>query len=159
MIVGSRFEGDDDAAAMALQHDVYREAIGIVGFRCQAFYLAAAQLILPTAELVAALRPLDGFDHRVLQRAHDHLAAFWRWRAGATHPVLPGLRDDATTQHAWLNWLRAEVDDWRDHQPEIVRTVCVVLAHANTEPGYAAEDRLCDTIGRLYRLPNAERAD
>ena len=85
---------------------------------------------------------VETFDHRTLQRAHDLLAAVWRFRHDARqfelsldvcHPrwsrplvdrEAPVKPHDllAEVPGRWLDWLREEVDGWL-HSPHLVRSV------------------------------------
>ena len=77
MIVGRCFHGDDGNDVMWLQHDVYNEALGIISGICQE-YTNLAHRILDADP--PRLETITSYDHRTLQRAHDTIAAAWRYR-------------------------------------------------------------------------------
>lgn len=153
MIVAAMFDGDNDHQMMGLQFDVYGQALAHIAYQCRDFHVNAARIVCQGEEIASEIGKIDAFDHRTLQAAHDHLAAFWRANVGAVHPVLPNLRNDKEAQDDWLKWLRSEVLDWRDHNPVLVRAVCTILANENSERGYEAEDRLLSILRDLSPLP------
>lgn len=143
MIVSSLFQGDDGDDVMWIQHDVYNEALGIISGTCQE-YMNLAHRILddeqPKLEVIAS------YDHRTLQRAHDTIAAAWRFR------YLPSVRQmefPLDLEHGqcpdfaghWLKWLEEEVISWK-HDTLLVRLVVAIVQNQNVPEGYRAEDDL-----------------
>lgn len=113
MIVGGpRFDGDESLSARREQHDAYGAALSILVRGCNRHFANAAALlqVAPTLSVVT-------FDDRMLQEAHDTLAAVWRHRCSVAQPPLPSLGLDAV---GWLGWLEAEVTRWHDY-PHLAR--------------------------------------
>lgn len=151
MIVGSKFDGDDNNLGW-LQHDVYNDALGILVSTCNLYARFARRL------LDDQTRPkwgrTDCFDHRALQGAHDILAGAWRYHA-RRYPDRPFTDQgpDHAIQRLWLDWLATEVQAWINH-PHLVRSVQLILTDQNQVPGYAAEARLClDLLDRFPEVP------
>ena len=140
MWVFTCFDGDYDEEVAWKQHDVYRDALGIIVQTCNLFALRARALLDDTDH--PDWGTVGTFDHRTLQRAHDLLAAVWRFRYDARqfelsvdprHPcwVRPLVDREAPVKShdllaevpaRWLGWLREEVDGWL-HSPHLVRSV------------------------------------
>ena len=140
MIVGSYFRGDSDKVVMWLQHDVYGEALRIISSICQE-YTNFAHRILDDDWYERDLS--DGFDHRILQDAHDTIAAAWRFRClpSVRQMELPIDGDHEGTPNFvghWLNWLQEEVRSWKD-SPYLIRLVTRILRNQNKPEGYSAE--------------------
>ena len=143
MIVGKRFHGDDDNDVMWLQHDVYNEALGIISGICQEYTNLAHRIL---DDNPPRLEAITSYDHRTLQRAHDTIAAAWRYRC------LPSLRQMELAldcEHRkcpdfaghWLKWLEAEVSSWK-HDTRLIRFVVTVVKNQNVPVGYLAENDL-----------------
>ncbi len=105
MIVSERFDGDKTDFQWA-QHDQYGKAMGIILGGCRKHYLARFEAD-PENEIVAALKNLHSFDHRVLQDFHDQMAAYWRKRYLLPNkPVQENVKE-------WLSWLEKEIHNLR----------------------------------------------
>jgi hypothetical protein len=152
MIVGSKFDGDDDDPTKWLQHDVYGVALSIILDGCRAY----ARLAMPlTGEDVTLRRflNLDGVDHRTLQDAHDLAAAWWRFRTGRHYPVLPLVpeRDGGKgCQEEWLAGLRTEVASWV-YEPWLVRALIVAPSTSGGRDDGEAEDGVLFLLRSRYR--------
>jgi hypothetical protein len=127
MIVGSCFDGDVDMALCGIQHDVYflsdaRPEAAID--RCATLWWIWLQAVRQAARRRHAIpwldrnmdriRAIDGFNHKLLQIPHQHIAAYHRWtmprverklqrHVGEVYPA--GLLD------SWLGFLRADIPD------------------------------------------------
>ena len=145
MIVGQFFEGDDDTKIAWKQHDVYREALGIIKQTCNRITLIAKEIL--DTNSCPEWGTITGCDHRTLQGAHDILAAAWRFRHDSRQGELPIEVNPKRVpipepEHIWLDWLQNEVRDWVWH-PRLVRNVQLILSNQNQPFGYVAESRLC----------------
>ena len=143
MIVSSLFQEDDGDDVMWMQHDVYNEALGIISGACQE-YMNLAHRILDDDQ--HKWEVITSYDHRTLQRAHDTIAAAWRFR------WLPSLRQmefpwdqgrEGCPDFAghWLKWLEEEVSSWK-HNPLLIRLVVTIVQNQNVPVGYRAEGDL-----------------
>ena len=150
MIIGKYFDGDNDKALQSQQHDCYGEALRIIAHGSAQGYRNAT-LICDVEDSISKedrKKLSDGFDHRTLQMAHDHLAAYWRWHRNRCDPYLDGM--EPFNVGDWLSWLRQEVELWPTSSPSIVRYVAAILLNQNTETGYKAEDDLLETLKSHY---------
>ena len=150
MIVACYFDGDDDAKTAWEQHDVYWDALRLIVERCRDHVNFAIILL----ELQWPERWATDFscDHRTLQRAHDLLAATWRFRTNSIQLALPfdGKRAGAKERmQTWFSWLRAELSAWQQ-QPQLIALVMTILAEQNCEPGSQAEDELAALLQRRF---------
>lgn len=92
------------------------------------------------------------FDHRVLQDAHDIIAAAFRHHNDDGGQLR--LLEDADKQrtryvHEWNEWLERQLL-WFLRQPPFVRSVVECVIFTNNVMGYMAEDRLCDFLLTHY---------
>lgn len=147
MIICEMYEGDDMALARE-QHDVYGIALSLIATGCQRHLSAACALLSqnPNEHQIDK----ENFDHRVMQDAHDILAAAWRHRARP--PRRNFLKDGdliSATQKEWLHWLRTEITTWHS-KPDLVRLVETILKHQNQDKGYDAEKWLCHALQQLF---------
>ena len=156
MIVGTFFDGDDDAEIAWKQHDVYGEALGAIIQVSNRLTLFAKSLLDDKAH--AHWGTIETCDHRTLQGAHDILAAAWRFQNDFRQSDLPLRRRPEplvphTPENLWLWWLRDEIEKWV-WQPALVRDVQLILSNQNLPIGYAAESRLClGLIDRFHAVP------
>lgn len=150
MIVGASFEGDWDDVLKWKQHDVYGDALGIIVATCREHVARAASLL--EVERPRQWETDAQVDHRVLQDAHDILAAVWRH---ATSPRQTSLLLEVPATRAirgvngWLEWLRVEVRSWSE-EPRLVALVSAILANQNQPTGYQAEEELVEFLHRRF---------
>ncbi len=146
MIVGYSFRGDDDTRTAWEQHDVYDNALRVLVNGCVGHIRVSAAML--QVEWPARWANGDRFDHRTLQRAHDLLAAAWRFETVPAQLELPLTRPplaECQRMERWLRWLSAEIDKWRYH-PHAVHWVMTILTHQNQHAGYQAEDDLAEWL-------------
>ena len=74
MLVGTEFPGDDNEVLKQVQHEAYGGILGYLFSRPRERYLSACDLLQVDTELADKVRPMETFDHRTLQDAHDLLA-------------------------------------------------------------------------------------
>ena len=150
MIVAPRFTNDGDDKMMLAQHDAYDKALGSILRISQRHFRCAAGLPDYYASDVRFFLTLKVFDHRVLQEAHDLIAAAWRFRRGRTaQQHLFEKTEPAEAARDWLIWLESEVESWMD-APELPRRVKTILLHQNDPIGHAAERSLCGALRERY---------
>ncbi len=154
MIIGARFPGDENKTLMQVQHDVYMFTVGKLYDEALNRYLQAARPVGVETELTKRLRKRKGFDHRVLQDAHDHIAAYYRFRGCPVEYLIllqgsdPGL--DAIKCH-WQEYFAQQC--WEIAQNDLaVIEILTAVAYENTEKGYEAEERLMAILKERYPL-------
>ena len=79
MIVGSCFreDGSIDNYFMLKQRECYHQALSLITFYCQDLMQLAYTLTALPSE---CRKRVGSYDHRLLERCHDILAAVWRFR-------------------------------------------------------------------------------
>ncbi len=125
------FDGDDDDPTKNVQHDVHRRALRLIVAGCCSHVRTAEAILKTEAPWVTTFIHVELFDHRLIQMPHDLLAAVWRFRTGRIHPGLPFEEPDSwrtTTEGAWLDWLRNEIDRWGNFHPCLIRATAQTLA-------------------------------
>ena len=151
MIVGKSFEGDNTKLGW-LQHDVYHQALGIILEGCRG-HLECSCVMLGVP--LRGFWPLDrSTDHRMIQRAHDLLAAAWRHQVCPTAPDLyDSPQAHPVSVDEWLPWLRAEVASWHG-EPDIVACIRTIVINQSADSGYQAEDDLDQLLlARFQHVP------
>ena len=145
MWVLPRFDGDVDMEVAEKQNDVYGQVLWIIVRQCN-LYAEFARRVLDDADH-PEWGTVESFDHRTLQRAHDLLAAVWRFRNDFRQSDLPFVDKNSLdgVQELWLDWLRNEIARWIDY-PERVRWVQLILTNQNKPPGNVAEAQLALNI-------------
>jgi hypothetical protein len=153
MIVSPRFDNDNWDALQWAQHDVYNEALAIIVGYCDMSYRMAVAMTQSKADAIAdCLNAGFQTDHRTLQNAHDHLAAYWRQ---SNHHVQPDFGLEGTLAglcKSWLEWLRITIRDWAFSSPALARAVCLVIVQQNVSQGYDAEEALQVLLKQQYPL-------
>jgi hypothetical protein len=165
MLVTTSFPGDHFDKLAWLQHDVYvGHDTGILNgwvWRSLERYRYAERLCqtqTPLGERLGVLAARRGHDHRVIQDAHDLIAAWYRCRCRPWLPLFDPIFDATLERDLWLACIEREVLVLLDDS-SITRAVLTAVAYENTTPGYAAEDELVLLLmGRYQRLfmPRAE---
>ena len=111
MIVAPRFPGDDNKTLMHIQHDLYWSLVPYIYHEARERYLKALALIGVETELARMVKDRKGFDHRVLQDAHDQIAAFYRFAHDDGGQLPLGMRaqhyEDLLRQR-WSSFLHQE---------------------------------------------------
>jgi len=153
MFVGSRFPGDTNDTLMKVQSDLYGELIGVLYGHPRERYLGACRLLQSDSELGKKVETETTFDHRTLQGAHDHIAAWFRFLQNDK-----GSRTLFESEESYRERLASE---WRSvfesevrglsEDDEFVRAVLTAAAFSNPDKaGCAAESRLDDILKERY---------
>ena len=152
MIVGSEFPGDGNQTLKHIQHDLYSGLVGYLYHYARERYLKAAGFVGVDTELARILRDKPSFDHRVLQGAHDQIAAFYRFAHddGGQIPLGIGPQEyEDLLRQRWSGFLHPEARNLAEVDA-ISHAVLAVVAYQNTEKGYACERQLADLLRQRY---------
>ena len=152
MMTGCAFPGDDDRLLMEVQHELYGELVGWLFAAGRDRYLTAIRLVGTETELGQRVKDRRFFDHRVLQRHHDLLAAHFRYRHPETIQLCLSETPLEHRQHLedlWRRWLGSEVKILveRDH---VTRAITTAVGYENEEIGLAAERHLARLLWTHY---------
>lgn len=127
MWVYSCFPGDDDKALAGVQHDLYFASgeppwLHIEG-RCTLTWLWASAVracaTMHSTEPwvqrnLPRMRRLNGFNHKILQVPHEHIAAYFRWTMPRVTREAVQRDDPAYPRdllEAWRNFLLQDIPD------------------------------------------------
>ena len=151
MIVTTCFPGDTNDILKWIQHDLYGESLSLLVLKCSIRYLAAISLVEKTTELWRQMVRMDGFDHRVLQDAHDKIAAYYRFAYNKSQMPLPfdPLPYEERLLQDWREFFQVEVRQLAQDD-RIVRAILTVVAYQNTPAGYEAERELMRLLDERY---------
>jgi hypothetical protein len=152
MIVGSCFNGDSNETLMLIQHDLYFPLLGLLVQYSKERYLNAIRLIGVKTELAKLVEQIKRFDHRVLQNAHDRIAAYYRF-AHDNRGQMPLPFDNKTYEdfliEEWSTFFTEEAQKLTESDP-IVIAILTAVAYENTQKGYAAEKHLLTLLDMRY---------
>lgn len=154
MWVGSCFVGDTNKTLMDVQHDMYGQTLWHLFESARRRYLSSAGLLNVTSDLTKLLRSVQSFDHRVLQSAHDKIAAYYRFVcADPGQPRLTESVEDYATRlrQEWGNFYPHEFDELIQID-DVVLAILHAVAYASTEQGFAAEKDLDALLDARYRM-------
>lgn len=158
MIIARCFLNDDNDLLKDVQHHLYRESVYRL-FDAARRALVRADEVLGTKLLIAEqAAAVDRFDHRVLQAAHDIMAATYRHSQcdGGQLQLLETQEVQRTCYSvAWTQWLKAQLDELAQ-SPGFVRSTVQAVLFANTELGYLAERELGCLLVTRYDLRSWE---
>jgi hypothetical protein len=161
LIISRAYPSDDNDLLQNVQHALYsRHVFELFDAARQAMVWAADVL---NADLLVAekARTVERFDHRVLQDAHDIMAASFRHKCdvGERYRLPEGERD--LREHyrlTWHTWFTAELETLAK-SPNFVRSVVQTVLLTNTELGYAAERDVCALLIARFGMDDWGFAD
>ncbi len=142
------FPGDESKELFDMQHGMYGQVcVALLDAACKRYMAAEETLQLKTAD-GEAVRALTQFDHRVLQGAHDLIAAAYRFK----YLNLPLFPEPLNPQNIELDWMRFATKEIEKlvADPLFCRAVIISVIHANTSQGRAAEYTMEDTLRNRY---------
>ena len=152
MIVGDSFAGDTNVKLMWIQHDLYRELVVYLFTQARERYSAAVRLVGVNTELRLRVATVEGFDHRVLQGAHDKIAAYYRFAhdpRGQMPLPFDGLPYEEYLIGRWCSFFSQEVRRLVEID-EVSIAIITAVAYENTPRGYQAEDLLMEILTGRY---------
>lgn len=159
MIVGCCFPGDDNDTLMWIQHALYGSMLWWLLGACKERYLAAVRLTGVRTELADRIRDRTTFDHRVLQDAHDLIAAHFRYVFDPAGQMPLPYDELSYKEHLERHWSRYFFEEMRrltEYDP-FVLAVLIAVANQNTETGYGAEAALVEWLKSHYGPMEARR--
>lgn len=154
MILFRVFPGDDDQLLKDVQWEEYGEHVGVLCSSVAEAYARAEDTVQQGTMLGKLIRQRKTFDHRVLQGAHDRIAAGYR------KCFAPAKAEEADTPERkerlrgeWLAGFRAQLRDLCE-QPEFTRNAVIAVLQQNNGVGLRAEHALKDLLVGHYGLPD-----
>jgi hypothetical protein len=142
MLVAPAFDGDDNEVLQLVQYHMYLDSVGRISAAAREALTEYERTIGRPTRAGAILKEQLSVDHRVLQLAHDFIAAEFRSFRKDLHPR-PRWRSEEAYKYLlaveWHAWLMSQVDrHMRDDR--LVRELCNAMAFANTPTGREAEE-------------------
>lgn len=147
MIVCKAFPGDDNEVLKWVQHDLYPSLVVFLFYYPAQRYIESARFLQLDSESVERINSMKGFDHRVLQDAHDIIAAYFRFTFDQASKVsLPvvELEYKESLKENWLKFFHRTSQELAKNDM-VARTILQVVLNENSQIGYAAEE----TLGKL----------
>ncbi len=162
MWVGPVFEGDNNKTLMMVQHDIYHRLVwDLYNFSANK-YLNDIKYTFVYPDFVPIIRTKESFDHRVLQVAHDIIAAYYRFILVPTHDAIIVPEDFDLKKYyeaAWKEYYLQEVAILSTID-EIAEAIVISVAYQNTDRGYEAEDKRNRLLWSRYsNMPSHLRLD
>lgn len=150
MIIGSFFDGDENRDLKLMQHDTYKDSIGLMIGVCNNFSNKASPPDgLPNREKWGVI---DRCDHRTIQFAHDLLASVYRFKY-VFRPEELKSNHGKFHDNRWRNWLFSELLSWSKN-PSLICHFLTIMTNQNEPDGYSAETRLClEILDRFPEVP------
>ena len=152
MWVGDEFPNDNNQALKNVQFDLYGALMGYLYSYARERYLNAVRLVGIDTELAAIVRDKQSFDHRVLQDAHDRIAAFYRFAHDDGGQLGLGMdfqKYEDALREKWSSFLHEETRSLAQNDA-INLAILGAAAYQNTEQGYAHEGRLLELLRERY---------
>ena len=148
------FVGDDNKKLINIQHDLYWDFVGMIFEDTKFPLLNAKDKRTWNVDylLLSRLQVTESFDHRVLQHAHDKIAAFFRFylRDVKPHPL---ESDDKLYEEylkeIWKVYFLNEVGALTENI-EFSKNVAVAVMYANSPKGRLAEKRIGEILDDRY---------
>lgn len=167
MFVGPSFFDDRNLTLMWVQHDLWFKIgkswienddyalsscfyIFSMARKAIMFYTDSNPLFFPERDKLISI---NNFDHRVLQNAHDQIAAYYRWcNSSVKPPVFVGeMKDYQDFLHEiWVAYLRYEIAQLTFRNLQFAEMIVRAVLFENTPQGYAEEDKITIILEKRY---------
>lgn len=149
MIVCDYFPEDGNELLKNVQHDEYSNSVLKIFQAARGVFVEATQRLDVGQAIAERVLAVKSFDHRVLQNAHDIIAAFFRCHLDAGCPDLPEVEQSAAYLDYWREWLDEILEDLMCHE-EIVRGVLHSVIFTGEKIGATAEYQLCELLALFF---------
>jgi hypothetical protein len=106
------------------------------------------------AALLERAEETNTFDHRILQDAHGHMAAYYRWISRTTHEPIYSKNKQLYRNYlidAWKTYVTYELQDL-GKDLGFLESVVRACAYGNTKAGGEAEQKLKEILDNRYGL-------
>ena len=153
MIVGKVYSGDNNETLKWVQHDLYSQIMPEIFRRPKERFVKAARLVEYQQPLIDILKNITSFDHRVLQNAHDIVAARYRYLHDDFGQMLLfcNLSQEDRYRRNWSQWFHKEIKVLTDYN-NFTRAAVKAVAFENSKMGYAAKDNLENFLASYYSM-------
>lgn len=154
MIVGNRFQNDNNELLKNIQKESYGKTLSLIFNVAKKQYMTADSILQANHPNIPLLNKINSIDHRVLQAAHDNIAAAFRFRSQDIRQLnlFDKVKDESNEyMKLWSEWIYNELSVLKENA-NFVRNVIEAVIHSNEEKGYAAEDRLHKFLADYYSI-------
>lgn len=154
MIVGDSFQNDNNELLKKVQEESYGTNLSLIFSVAKKQYINANLILQVNHPNIPLLTKINSFDHRVLQAAHDTIAAAFRYKNQNIKQLnlFDNINDESSEYiKLWEGWLYNELSVLKE-SADFVRNVIEAVIHSNEEQGYAAEDRLHGFLADYYSV-------
>lgn len=149
MIVNCNFKGDNNEALKWDQHDNYQKSLANIFSAAKSALIQADAIIGSNLPIVEKVLPISSFDHRVLQNAHDIIAAAYRYKNDDGGQLRLFVGPKSLYSDLWSNWLTQELEALIVY-PQFVQSIIESVVFSNTKQGYLAEEKLRNILFTHY---------
>ncbi len=158
MIIGKRFPGDENPILIKLQHDHYIQILDHLFRFAEKRYLRSIQFVGVDTELAKKLRGEDELDHRVIQEAHDIIAANFRFRFDPGGQMILPFEDTSYKEYLAISWIKFFIEEAKElaEYDITARMILTAVGYENTEIGLQAEKNLEIILQERYEIPGFE---
>ena len=160
MLAGNCYSGDNNDTLKRIQFGYCEGSIRSLVSYCWNRYRAAVLLTGVPTDLSRRFAKTQTFDRRVLQAAHDRIAAYYRFAFDRCQIPLPfdDLPYEDYLTRGWLRFFSEEAQRLAECD-EIMPAVLTAIAYQRTPTGYEAERRLMELLDDRYGPLCAETFD
>ncbi|AUC88561.1 hypothetical protein CW735_10500 [Alteromonas sp. MB-3u-76] len=152
MIVGDEFQNDNNGALKNIQEKLYGQSVSVIFQVAREQYITADSILEAKHPYIPLLIKMEFFDHRVLQSAHDTIAAAFRYKNQNIKQLdlFENVKEESNEYiKFWNDWLYDELCVLKGNAI-FVRNVVEAVIHSSNERGYAAEERLHEFLVDYY---------
>ena len=164
MWVGHEFPGDDNHTLKMVQHGCYWGKVWQLFAAAKNRYVRACGLIGFETVVFKRIIKIDSLDHRVLQGAHDKIAAYYRFAYddggqmtlfSLEQPIQTYFPDSDEANYkaklltAWNQFYDDEVKELAEDDG-IAHAILNAVLYENKPKGYEAEDELARLLKARY---------
>lgn len=155
MILASCYSGDDNNVLKDAQFSEYPKNVHNIFLVAKSIYLYSCDVLDMKTEVSTILEAKSTFDHRVLQDAHDTMAAYYRFSyddGGQLDLIDPVLTKEEQYQLNWNLWFDNELKRIMGINSQLVCCVIEAIAFENSERGYNAEDKIIEILSSIFSI-------
>ncbi len=158
----SRFAGDNNEILKYVQRELYWSLLPHLYAEIKSRYLWSIRYVGVETDLSKIIYDTYKFDHRILQRPYEKIAAYYRYEhqdhdgqlvLPFTMPDLPKLSTGvALKEHYRREWCSFWYEEVISIAKEdiIARAVLTAIAYENTDDGYEAEELILELLNDRY---------
>ena len=156
MMVFNVYEHDTNEVLKCAQHDCYDGKVSHMFEQTKRRFIQADVILQTNLPIIKEIRAIERIDHRVLQDAHDIIAAAYRYDCD-DGGQLNLFRQDKNSREdhirKWTQWYEDKITELLEN-PAFVRFVVLAVLHTNTKTGYEFEHRLCGFLTDYLGMQN-----